>query len=118
LLQNNSDFFTTFKKSNISPKNSDTVKEDSLNELNKTTKKDEKVMDVESPKKNIQDLPVKKPSIYKKKSKNKKENGNKSNQKVKRKRIQTFNSSDEEIDSEEEGKCIKYVDGIKQTINI
>lgn len=86
--------------------------------MNKVTIKDDKIKNVELPKKNLQDLPIKTPSINKKKSNNKKENGNKSSQKVKRKRIQTFNSSDEEIDSEEEGKCIKYVDGIKHTLNI
>lgn len=41
----------------------------------------------------------------KRKSLKKKSNEIKSNKKVKRKRIQTFDSSDEEIDSEEEGMC-------------
>lgn len=44
----------------------------------------------------------------KKKSNKKMNNGSKTknNQKVKRKRIQTFDSSDEELDSEEEGMCV------------
>lgn len=72
--------------------------------------KDNKKIDIESPKKKVvpQELFNEPETKKNKKSNKKKENGNKSKnkggQKVKRKRIQTFNSSDEEIDSEEEGK--------------
>lgn len=47
--------------------------------------------------KNLKKEKKKKENVYKSKSKN--------SCKVKRKRIQTFDSSDEEIDSEEEGTC-------------
>lgn len=73
-------------------------------------KEDNKKIDIESPKKKVvpEELSNEPETKKNKKSNKKKESGNKSknkgSQKVKRKRIQTFNSSDEEIDSEEEGK--------------
>lgn len=74
--------------------------------------KEDKKIDIESPKKKIvpEELSNESKTKKNKKSNKKKENGNKSKggQKVKRKRIQTFDSSDEEIDSEEEGIHTTY----------
>lgn len=66
---------------------------------------------MESPKKNvakysISDHETKPKNKSNKKKDNEKKSKNKNIQKVKRKRIQTFDSSDEEIDSEEEGIVI------------
>lgn len=66
-------------------------------------------MDVETPAKKLQENSTSEHETKTiKKSNKKKNNGEKSknrnSQKVKRKRIQTFDSSDEEINSEEEGK--------------
>ncbi|KAL4098942.1 hypothetical protein QTP88_023449 [Uroleucon formosanum] len=103
----NSNFFTKFKNSN---KNRCTTNNsaDSKNKISteNITKKDTKIIDIEPPK-NVQDnsTSVDQEKNLKKEIK-KKENVNKSKSKssckVKRKRIQTFDSSDEEIDSEEE----------------
>lgn len=66
-------------------------------------------MDVETPAKKLQENSTSEHETKTiKKSNKKKNNGeknkNRNSQKVKRKRIQTFDSSDEEINSEEEGK--------------
>lgn len=105
-LQNNSDFFTKFKKSY----NSDVPTANSKNEvLVENVIKDSRKKDVESPKKKVlEDLPSEEKNVKKSRKKKDSENKNKkkNSQKVKRKRIQTFDDSSDEVDSEEEGICI------------
>lgn len=99
--------FTKFKKS-INSNDSDSKKngEDSTEKLIEETNGK---INVESPKKNVQEqLVCERETKNNRKSSKKRENSNKkkkeNNKKIKRKRIQTFDdSSDEEIDSEEEG---------------
>jgi len=101
----NSDFFTQFKKSNSSD-NTEAISNNKVS-IENVTKKDNTNIDVKPPIEDIQEHSANVGETKnKKKSNKKKENGNKSKntQKVKRKRIQTFDSSDEEIDSEEEDK--------------
>lgn len=104
-IKKNSNFFSKFKKSN----NSD-IKCDFKNEvtIKKAINEDNKKTNIESPNKKVvqEKLSIKLETKKNKKSNKKRENENKNKggQKVKRKRIQTFNSSDEEIDSEEEDK--------------
>lgn len=103
-FQSNSDFFTKFKKTN---NNSDVITVNPKNEvLVENVIKDQRKIDVESPKKKVlENLPKEEKNVNKSKRKKVSENKNnkKKGEKVKRKRIQTFDSSSEEVDSEEEG---------------
>lgn len=102
MFQTNSDFFTQFKKSS----SSNNTKDISNNKVSveSVMKKDNKTIGVKSPIEDIQEHSINECETKNKKKPNKKkENKSKNTQKIKRKRIQTFDSSDEEIDSEEEG---------------
>jgi len=102
MFQIHSDFFTQFKKSNNS-NNTDAASNNKVSVEN-FMEKDNKKIDVKSPVKDIQKHSSNEHETKNKTNKKKKnENRSKKTQKVKRKRIQTFDSSDEEIDSEEEG---------------
>lgn len=94
-----------------------TKEEEKRSDIASPKKEDEK-RDSESPKNNENNLGIESPKTEQKgqvnkckttktaiKSNKKKENGkkNNSNKKSKRKRIQTFDSSEDEVDSEEEG---------------